>query len=195
MADDDFATFLARIRAGDEQAATELVERYEAAIRREIRLRLTDPSVYRVVDDQDICQSVLASFFVRAALGEYDLHDPAHLRGLLLAMARKKLAHAARRQRAQKRGGGQKASPLADDMPLAGAGPTPSRLAAGRELLQEVRRRLSDEERQVADLHAQGYDWAAVAQQLGGTPDGRRMQLTRALDRVSRELGLDDDED
>ena len=36
------------------------------------------------------------------------------------------------------------------------------------------------------------HDWAEIARQLGGTPDGRRMQLTRALDRVSGELGLED---
>jgi RNA polymerase sigma-70 factor (ECF subfamily) len=195
MSDEEFTGFLARVRDGDEGAAAELVQRYEAIIRREVRLRLTDPSVYRVVDEEDICQSVLASFFIRAALGEYDLHDPSHLRGLLLAMARKKLAHAARQQHAQKRGGGQNVSLAEDALPVTRTGPSPSRVAAGRELLQEVRRRLSEEERWVADLHAQGHDWASVAQQLGGTPDGRRMQLTRALNRVSRELGLEEEEE
>jgi hypothetical protein len=65
---------------------------------------------------------------------------------------------------------------------------------AGRELLEQVRKRLNEEERSVADLRGQGHDWAEVARRLGGTPDGRRMQLTRALDRVGGEMGLADNE-
>lgn len=71
-----FAEFLRRIRAGDEHAAAELVRRYEPAIRLEVRLRLGDPRLRRVLDSMDICQSVLASFFVRAAVGQYDLERP-----------------------------------------------------------------------------------------------------------------------
>jgi RNA polymerase sigma-70 factor (ECF subfamily) len=190
MSDEDFSAFLGRVRAGDAQAAAELVGRYEAVIRREVRFRLTDPSVFRLVDDQDICQSVLASFFVRASLGQYDLNDAAQLRQLLLTMARNKVAHAARRQHTQKRGGGQ-SGPAVEDLSLPGKGATPSRVVAGRELLEQVRQALSEEERRVANLRGQGHDWAEIARQVGGTPDGRRMQLARALDRVGAELGLE----
>ena len=55
------------------------------------------------------------------------------------------------------------------------------------------RRLLTDEERQLAELRGEGLAWADIAEQLGGTPAGRRMQLTRAVDRVAGELGLDDD--
>jgi RNA polymerase sigma-70 factor (ECF subfamily) len=195
MSDEDFSGFLSRVRAGDERAAADLVQRYEAVIRREIRLRLTAPSVYRVVDDEDVCQSVLLSFFVRAGLGEYDLHDPAQLRQLLLTMARNKVARAARRQNTQKRGGGRNAPEHVEDLGLHEQAPTASRIAAGRELLEQVRQKLNEEERRVADLRGQGHDWAEIAKQVGGTPDGRRMQLTRALDRVSRELGLEEADD
>jgi RNA polymerase sigma-70 factor (ECF subfamily) len=191
MPDEDFATFLARVRSGDAQAADDLVRRYGSIIRREVRFRLSDPSVYRLVDDEDICQSVLASFFARASLGQYDLHAPAQLRQLLLSMARNKLAYAARRQHTQKRGG-QNAPEAVEDLALAGGYPSPSRVAAGRELLEQVRRCLGDEERRLAELRGQGHDWPEIARQLGGTADGRRMQLTRALDRVSREIGLED---
>ena len=54
-----------RVRAGDEQAAAELVRRYEPLIRREVRFQLEDRRLCRVFDSMDICQSVLASFFVR----------------------------------------------------------------------------------------------------------------------------------
>ena len=39
-----FADFLRRVWAGDESAAVELVQRYEPALRLEIRLRLRDPA-------------------------------------------------------------------------------------------------------------------------------------------------------
>jgi hypothetical protein len=60
MADDTtFADFLRRIRAGDEQAAAELVHRYEAAVRLAVRMRLGDARLRRVLDSMDVCQSVL----------------------------------------------------------------------------------------------------------------------------------------
>src|SRR4051812_8338743 len=93
-----FADFVARIRAGDEQAAVELVRQYEPLIRREIRMNLRDARLNRVFDSMDVCQSVLASFFVHTAGGDYDLDDPRQLLSLLVSMARNKLASAARKQ-------------------------------------------------------------------------------------------------
>jgi RNA polymerase sigma-70 factor (ECF subfamily) len=185
-----FADLLARVRAGDEQAAAELVRTHESALRRWVRFRLTDPTMARALDPEDVCQSVFASFFVRAAAGQYDLAGPDDLVKLLVGMARNKLAMQARRHRAAKRDGRRRAVPGVEEVDPADGAASPSRQAAGRELLAEVRRRLGDEERRVADLRAQGQGWAEIAAELGGTPDGRRMQLTRALDRVSRELGL-----
>jgi RNA polymerase sigma factor (sigma-70 family) len=188
---DSFGDFLRRLRAGDEQAAVELVQRYERVIRREARLRLTDPRLGRLVDSVDICQSVLASFFVRAAAGQYDLDQPQDLLRLLVRMARNKVVSQARRQQARP-ADWQRAEAGALERALAGE-PDPARLAAGSDLLAEVRRRLSAEERQVADLRGQGRSWPEVAAELGGTPEGRRMQLTRALNRVAQDLGLAED--
>ena len=74
-----FQDLIRRVRAGDEVAAAELVRRYERHIRRVVRVRLVDPRLKRLVDSMDICQSVLASFFVRAALGQYSLKTPEEL--------------------------------------------------------------------------------------------------------------------
>jgi RNA polymerase sigma-70 factor (ECF subfamily) len=191
--DASFVDFLRRLRAGDQQAAAELVRRYERVIRREARLRLTDPRLGRLVDSMDICQSVLASFFVRAAAGQYDLGQPEDLVRLLVRMARNKVASQARRQRARA-ADRRRAETGALETTLTG-GPDPGRLVAESDLLAEVRRRLSAEERQVADLRGQGSSWPEVAAALGGTPEGRRMQLGRALNRVAQELGLAEDGD
>jgi RNA polymerase sigma factor (sigma-70 family) len=190
MSDDSaFAGFLRRIRAGDEQAARELVERYEPVIRREVKMRLRDPRLYRRLDWADICQSVLASFFLRAASGQYDLNQPDQLLRLLVVMTRHKLAKQKRRHRADKRD-----YRLAEDREPVdlegrpGADPTPSRLVASRELLELFRARLSEDERILADLRSQGYEWAEIAARVGGTPQARRMQLARAARRVERQL-------
>ena len=183
-----FTEFMGRIRAGDDEAARELVERYEPVIRREVRLRLRDPRLASRFDWTDICQSVMASFFVRAAAGQFDLEQPDQLLRLLVVMTRHKLANQARRHCAGMRDCRRMAAydPAYLDGPT--AAPSPSRLVVGRELLAEVRRRLSEEERLLAELRADGCEWTEIAARLGGTAEARRKQLARAVDRVEQQL-------
>jgi RNA polymerase sigma-70 factor (ECF subfamily) len=190
-APDSFADFLRRIRAGDAQAAVDLVRQYEATIRLEIRMRLRNQRLRRVVDTMDICQSVLASFFVRAAAGQYELDEPKQLLRLLVAIARNKVAFHLRKEHAQRRDNRRLEPVPLNDLGVADGGPSPSRLIAGAELLQAFRDRLSPEERQLADLRAGGCSWNEVAAEVGGTPEARRMQLARAVDRVAGQLGLE----
>jgi RNA polymerase sigma-70 factor (ECF subfamily) len=188
-----FADFLRRLRAGDEEAAAELVRRYEPFIRREVRMRLTDPRLFRLIDSVDICQSVLRSFFVRAAAGQYDLEEPRDLRNLLLAMARNKLTTRYRRvlrqepEPAPAAGSAQALERAVDQRPGA------EQLTEARDLLGQILRHLTEEERQLAELRGQGCSWPEVAAQVGGTADARRKQLARCLDRVLRQLRLEDE--
>jgi hypothetical protein len=71
--DSDFEHLIGQVRRGDEHAAAELVRRYEKALRLAVHVRLSDPGLRRLLDSTDICQSVLASFFVRVAAGQYEL--------------------------------------------------------------------------------------------------------------------------
>ena len=125
--------------------------------------------------------------------GRYDLDGPGQLIALLVGMARNKLAFAVRKERAQRRDVRRLDVIGVDELnPIDAAAETPSQIVAGRELLRIVRERLSEEERQVAERRALGQDWARIATEMGGTADGRRHQLTRALDRVTQPLGLND---
>ena len=192
--DNIFDGLIRRLRAGDPRAAEELVREYEPAIRMEVHCRLRDRRLRRAFDSMDVCQSVLASFFVRAAAGQYDLEQPDQLRKLLVGMARKKLLFQVRKRRAQCRDV-RRLEPIApDDHVGVAADPSPSRQCEAQDLLHSVQQRLTPEERQLADLRAQGREWLDIAAAVGGTPGGRRKQLTRAIDRVARELGLDDKE-
>src|SRR5262249_13129104 len=192
MADDEtFADFLRRVRTGDEQAAAELVRRYESAVRIEVRVRLTDSRLRRVLDSMDLCQSVLGSFFIRAAAGQYELEQPAQLVRLLVTIARNKVAYQARRQQAQRRDQRRDVEAGGPGGEPAGADPSPSRVVSGRELLAELRGRLAREERRAAALGAEGRQWAEIAAVLGGTAQARRRQLARALDRVAMQVDLE----
>ena len=100
-----FRTLIRRVRAGDQNSAAELVARYEPLIRREVRLKLESSRLRRVLDSMDVCQSVLASFFIRASAGEYDLRDPSQLVRLLVTIARNKVASAWRHEFGLRRDG------------------------------------------------------------------------------------------
>jgi len=92
MADDPtFRDLILRVRSGDEQAAADLVRRYEPTIRRTVRVRLRNLRLRRVLDSMDVCQSVLLNFFVRVAAGQFELDTPNQLLKLLATMARHKV--------------------------------------------------------------------------------------------------------
>jgi RNA polymerase sigma-70 factor (ECF subfamily) len=195
MSDDDvFADLIRRLRGGDSRAAQELVRDYEPAIRLEVHCRLRDPRLRRAFDSLDVCQSVLATFFARASAGQFDLERPDQLRKLLVGIARKKLLSQVRKQRAQCRDV-RRLEPIAREEGAAvAAEPSPSQQFEMRDLLHTFQQRLTPEERQLAELRAQGREWPEIAAQVGGTPSGRRKQLSRAIARVARELGLDEEE-
>jgi RNA polymerase sigma-70 factor (ECF subfamily) len=186
----NFQHFLRRVRAGDAEAAEELVRLYEPAIRRVVRIRLVDPRLRRVFDSMDICQSVLASFFTRAALGQYQLDTPEQLLKLLAAMARHKVADQAAREQADRRDNRRLATngPPVEAFPAAAS--DPGQGLAAREILDEVRRRLSAEERQLLELRSQGQDWATIAAAQGGSAEALRKRLSRAIDRVMQQMNL-----
>ena len=183
-----------RVRAGDPEAAAELVRDYRSHILRAARIEMRDQRLRRVLDSDDICQSVLKSFLARLALGQYDVDEPEQLLRLLATMARNKVATQARKAQVARRDERDPEACLAAEARLADPTPCPARVATDRDLLAECRRRLSAEERRLADLRAVGRDWNQVAAEVGGSPDALRKQLARAVDRVARQLGLDDDD-
>lgn len=193
-ADERFMELLTRVRQGDQQAAQELVNSYESVIRIAVRARLRDPAFARLFDSMDICQSVMASFFPRVALGEFDLEEPKQLVGLLVKMVQNKLAYQVRRHRAQRRD--VKRGISADDSQaseLHAVSPSASQEAMAQELLGLIRSRLNPDERQIAELRRQGYQWDEIARQLGGTAEARRKQFQRAIRVIATDLQLDEE--
>ncbi len=195
MADDErFQRLIQLVREGDDRAAEELVRTYEPHIRRVIRVRMDDSALRKLVDSMDICQSVMASFFVRAATGQYEIDTPGQLVQLLAAMARNKLHDTRRRQQAARRDL-RRETPLVDangGTHVEAPGGSPSSLAAAKELLERVHELLPETESRIARQWAGGASWEEIAVHEGKSPDALRMQLRRAMDRVAKQLGFED---
>jgi RNA polymerase sigma factor (sigma-70 family) len=192
---DELKELIGRVRSGDARAAAELVRRYEPYVRRAVRVEIRDPRLRRVYDSSDFCQSVLASFFARLALGQFELDQPAQLVRLLVTMARNKVAYRARRASITRRLDVTPEEQAHCNERLVDPSPGPGRIVAENDFLQAVRDRLSVNERRLSDLRVDGRTWSEIASEVGGNPDTLRFQLTRALDRIARELVVDDSND
>ena len=148
MADNEsFQERLARVRQGDDAAAGELFQRYEAEIRRAVRLRLLDARLRRALDSSDICQEVLKSFFQAAEADRYEINSEEQLLKLLTEMARKKLIDCVRRQRAQRRGGDRKAVEIDSGLQVPAPVGTASQDAVRKETAARIHELLTEEER------------------------------------------------
>jgi len=185
-----FSDLVKRVRGGEPEAAAELVRRYEPAIRRVVRVRLGG-RMAALFDSMDVCQSVLGSFFLRVAAGQYTLETQEDLLKLLATMARHKLAFQVRRQKAQKRDVGRDVTAGLSTDQLAATESTPSHKAEVKDLLHELDRRLSSEERELVALRNQGHEWNEIATRMNDSAEALRKKHARALDRVAKELGLE----
>lgn len=191
MTNESFAALIERVRAGDQDAAARLVERHAPAVRRAVRFRLTDPRLRSLFDSMDICQSAMGSFFVRAAAGQFEVDSPEQLVNLLSTMARNKLATHARKE-CIRFAVSPSTETLADDLSTAVSNePDPARITSARELCQNALDLMTAEERDLLELRRQGHAWVDIALTKQSTPVALRKQLSRALDRVLQEVGLE----
>jgi RNA polymerase sigma-70 factor (ECF subfamily) len=189
----DFEQLIERVRAGDADAAEDLVKQFESTIRVAVRIRLFDPALRRQLDSLDICQSVLASFFVRVAAGQYHLHHPSQLVALLTKMAYNKLNWHARNS-LRKRRDTRRLSDVSDEaLQLESHVPGPARQVEARELLQQARQHMDSTMRGIAARRVNGDTWDQVASELGGTAESRRKQFQRGMDEIAHLLGIDDE--
>lgn len=194
MSETSFADLFARVKEGDPNAAEALIRRYEPDIRRVVRVRLTDTRLRRIVDSVDICQSVLAGFFVRSAAGQYDLQTPEEMLRLLVTMAKNRIVDLARYSQAARRDNRRDVDVRDDNgqsVPLPADGPGPVSIVVNRDLVERVCDLMSSDERDIMQRRSDGQSWDEIGQAFGQKANTVRMKLSRALDRVTTELGLE----
>lgn len=189
-----FDVLLDRLRGGDEDAARELIDRFGHAVRREIRFRLRDSRLYRVVGESDVFQSAMLRFIWGLQLGQFDADSPEELLRLLRTIAQRRVCSTARFWHAQRRDVRRNADwGDAEETTLPAADATPSKTIAEKELVAEALARLPEQTRQMVHWRQDGLGWSEIAARIEGTatPEAVRKQYERTLQRVAAELGLE----
>jgi RNA polymerase sigma factor (sigma-70 family) len=190
--EEELKQFLARIRAGDEDAARELLRRYEAKVRLVVRRQL--PKLMRSrFDSQDFVQSIWGSFFRRIKDSPLELQDAGNLIGFLARAARNKVIDEYRRASSRKHDMRREESMWegAEHRELADAAETASEVAEASEALVQLRGLLPENRREVLELKAAGYSTAEIAERLGLS----ERTVRRVIEDLRRRAGIDDAEE
>ena len=174
MEGDESIELLSRVRQGDEQAATDLFERYVERLIRLAQSRLC-AKLQRRVDAEDVVQSVYRSFFSHAQDGRYQLQRSGDLWRLLAAITVNKVRNQARHGRARKRAVNAEESAVVCSSTLGISPeavchePTPEELAVLLEEIENEMSGLSRLKRQIVQLRLQGVSNEEVAEQVSCT--------------------------
>ncbi|QDU35954.1 ECF sigma factor [Maioricimonas rarisocia] len=183
----DIVDLVEAIRAGEAGAAEELVTRYEPEVRAEVRQRLRRGRIRRMIDSDDVCQSIFASLLVRLSNGQFDIDDRRDLERLFARIVRNKVNLQFRRHLAARRDVRRLRSldtqGAADDVP--GTESSPSEAMGLAEMVARAREQLSDEELQVAAWRKAGDSWEVIGQRLETSADAARKRFERAIQRVT----------
>src|SRR4051812_33208761 len=159
---------LARIRDGDEEAARELLSRYESKVRLVVRRQL--PRLLRSrFDSLDFLQSVWGSFFRRIQTGPNDLMEEQNLITFLAWAARNKVIDEYRKActKKQDKSREQPLSGVGDaEAGLAGGDP-PSQLAQARETFDRLRDLLPEDRRVILEMRAAGHSCKEIGERMG----------------------------
>ena len=167
--DSDIPGFLARIASGDQDAARELLTRYEGEVRLVVRRQL--PRLLRSrFDSLDFLQSVWGSFFRRVKGGASEFEDSRHLVAFLARAAKNKVIDEYRRAGSRK-ADMHREEPLWTDgdrpRDLAAVGDTPSQVAEAHEVFGRLRDLLPRERHQLLELKAEGLSSRDIGERLG----------------------------
>jgi RNA polymerase sigma-70 factor (ECF subfamily) len=179
---------LARLRAGDEQAAAEVFDRFARRLAGLARQKLGQ-ALRGKEDPEDAVQSALNSFFLRYASGQYELATWDDLWGLLARITAHKCGHRLERFQAARRDVRREVSASAADdsnpsWVILARGPTPAQASMLTELLEGLHRSLGERDRGILALHLQGVDAVAICAQMQCS----ERTLFRVLERIRQKL-------
>jgi RNA polymerase sigma-70 factor, ECF subfamily len=188
----DDAALLDRAARGEQAAFEELFSRHRPRLARAIALRL-DRRLAARVDASDVVQDTCLEAFRR--LPDYLRRPDLPLDMWLMWLAREQVLMAHRKHLiADKRAVGREVAPLPADssaavvQSLAGAGPSPSGLAAAAELAEKLRQaleRLDNDERELILMrHFEQLSNGDVAKVLGIREPAASKRYVRALEHL-----------
>jgi RNA polymerase sigma-70 factor (ECF subfamily) len=183
-----FADLIRRVRAGDEDAATELVRQLEPFVLRVVRMKLrmhgNRDRLRHDVGSMDVCQSVMASLFKGLKEDRFSLVSPEKLKSLLRTMIQFNVASKARKQSVTRR------TLLEPDEQQEWIDQTahPEESVIDNDRMNAYIDRLSEDELGLLTRRLDGQPWEQIASELDEKPDALRKRLKRGMDRVESEL-------
>jgi RNA polymerase sigma-70 factor (ECF subfamily) len=166
----EFQHLIAEVRAGSQDAAWTLIERYGPHIQQVVRRRM-HARMRSKFDSVDFVQAVWASFFKeRTKAAQFD--TPEGLMGFLEAMARNKVVDEVRRRMQTQKYGGQREHTLYEEAaPSPHSQPhyrdTPSQIAVARERWNRLLADLPEHYRQIIKLRYEGETCEQIAAKVG----------------------------
>jgi RNA polymerase sigma-70 factor (ECF subfamily) len=159
-----------RWRAGDEQAAAELYNRYVQRLVAVAQRRLSAKLAARL-DPEDIVQSVFRSFFGRAQEGKFTFKEADDVWKLLVQITIHKTLKQVDYHRRGKRNAAAEVSPSErhQDLLIAHLAkePTPEEATAFLDELEHFLQQMRPEDRKVIEMRLEGYDNIEIAAKLG----------------------------
>ena len=184
---------LRRIQQGDQEAARELLTRFEPEVRLVVRRQL--PKILRSrFDSLDFLQSVWGSFFRRVASSPEprEFKDPRHLVAFLARAAKNKVIDEYRRSASRNQDMRREEPIWIDDQPrdLPGPAEDPTMSVEATETFERMRAILPEAKREILDLKAQGLSSKEVGDRLGVS----ERTIQRALEELRKKL-FDEDGD
>jgi RNA polymerase sigma-70 factor (ECF subfamily) len=193
--DHETEQLIAKLRAGDQEAACQLFGRYVGPLIKLAQARLS-PGLARRVDAEDIVQSAMASFVQRAREGRFEFQEAGDLWRLLVVMTLNKLRRRAEYEGAEKRGYQQERSAvggLSDgDYEAAARVPTPEAAAMLGELVEQLTAGLDDVQQQMVHMRLQGYELEEIADHVSRSERTVRRVLDRVKQRLESAMALEE---
>lgn len=167
---DSFASWMARLRAGDQNAATCMVDEFTRRLMGLARRRLPAP-LRSKVDPEDVVQSVFRSFFTRQADGQFEMTDRSALWNLLAMITLRKCGHRVDHFLAACRDVTREVTPppaadSAESWEALGREPTPVEAAMLLETIEHLMRTLDERDRSVLEMSLQGHNVQEISEQL-----------------------------
>lgn len=188
MPTDDLHKLLVEADGGNpaaaEQAYGELLRLVRMFVRAGMGRRLRNHR-----ESADVCQSIARSFVEDHRARAIKFGSDAELVAYLKTVVRTKLAMLARSDGALKRGGEDRPVAL-DGTPEAAPAdesPDPADALRASETLDDIGRRLADDEREIARLRLAGMNWDQIASRIGGDAQSVRKRWSRLMERLNRD--------
>jgi RNA polymerase sigma-70 factor (ECF subfamily) len=186
--DRSFVDLMARVRAGDKEAAAAVVDRFTRRLIDLARSRL-DPLLRRKIDPEDILQSVYRSFFQHHAQGQYHLETWDGLWGMLVVMTLRRCGFRRAYFRAacrdvQREAGPPESENSAADWELLGREPAPEEAVILAETIEQLMHGLTLREQEILGLALQGCSSSEISARVGRS----ERTVQRVLKRVRQRL-------